>query len=62
MKDELKAHTIILPSYCPVAICLTKEIAQNLATSRGYKDYRLEVTTQQDVKCLLGNISELKNA
>lgn len=32
--DEYKAHVIILPSYVPVAICLTRSIAFELATLR----------------------------
>lgn len=31
--DEYKAHVIILPSYAPVAICLTRSMAFELATS-----------------------------
>ncbi|KGA24926.1 hypothetical protein AO825_08365 [Pectobacterium brasiliense] len=50
MKSEYKPHTIILPSYCPVAICSTKSIAEDMAKARGYKDYRIEKTTISDVK------------
>lgn len=53
MKKDLKCHTIILPSYCPVAICLSRDIAENLAESRGYKDYRIEPTTKRDIACML---------
>lgn len=30
-RDEYKAHVIVLPSYCPVAICLTRSMAFELA-------------------------------
>ena len=42
MKSEYQPHTIILPSYCPVAICSTKIIAEDMAKARGYKNYRIE--------------------
>ena len=29
--DEYKAHVIVLPSYAPVAICLTRKIAFDMA-------------------------------
>lgn len=53
MKKELKCHTIILPSYCPVAICITKASAEELAKARGYKNYRVELTTKRDLKCMM---------
>lgn len=53
MNKGLKCHTIILPSYCPVAICITKDAAVDLAEARGYKDYRIELTTKKDIKCML---------
>ncbi|QHJ81725.1 MAG: hypothetical protein [Caudoviricetes sp.] len=48
---ELRPHTIILPSYCPVVICLTRGIAEEVAKSRGYKGHRIEPTTKRDMAC-----------
>lgn len=59
MKDEYLPHTIILPSYCPVAICSSKGIAESLAKSRGYSDFRIEKTTKRDVSCMIGKLKEL---
>lgn len=54
IKREFKAHTIILPSYCPVAICATKKIAEDLARSQGYENYRIVLTTQEHIEWVMG--------
>lgn len=52
-EDVLAPHVIILPSYCPVMICLSKDIAEDVAKRRGYKEYRIRQATKKDVKCIL---------
>lgn len=53
-KEDQKPHVIILPSYCPVAICMTKEIAENMA-ERLYKPstYTVRLATEQDIKYVM---------
>lgn len=54
MREELKAHTIILPSYCPVMICATKAIAEEVAKVRGYNGYVIRRSTARDIQIVTG--------
>lgn len=49
-RDEYKAHVIVLPSYCPVAICLTRSMAFELAVTRygDLKEKRIQVRPATD--------------
>lgn len=53
-KDDLKPHVIILPSYCPVAICMTKEIAETMAKMMYIPGrYTIRLATEEDVKYVM---------
>lgn len=56
-KLEWKAHVVVLPSYCPVAIFLTRSMAIDYA-EKSYGDWqakniKVRVATKKDVECLL---------
>ncbi|UTC25254.1 hypothetical protein P7_064 [Pectobacterium phage vB_PcaM_P7_Pc] len=65
MKQDYLPHVIILPSYCPVAIALTKDIAEDLARKRGYSNYTIRKATKQDFEVFLEDtnlrVKEKKN-
>lgn len=47
MNRELRAHAIVVQG-CLMAICATKKIAQDLATSHGYKGFQIREATRID--------------
>lgn len=53
-KDVLTPHTIVLQSNAPIAICLTKQIAEGYAKAAYLPGtYRIEPTTKWHVKVLM---------
>lgn len=55
-KQEWKAHVVILPSYCPVAIFINRSIAIDYAEKQ-YGDWkargiRVQVATEKDWECI----------
>lgn len=47
MNRELRAHVIVVQG-CLMAICATKKIAHDLATSHGYKGFYIREATRKD--------------
>lgn len=57
--DRYSAHTVILPSYAPVFIGATYELALKLCESSYGKDWknksiRIEKTTREHIKIIAG--------
>ncbi|QXV80793.1 hypothetical protein bas02_0027 [Veterinaerplatzvirus Jeanpiccard] len=57
--DRYSAHTVILPSYAPVFIGVTYEVALRLCESSYGKDWknksiRIEKTTREHIKIIAG--------
>lgn len=53
-KNDLKPHAIVLPSYCPVMVCMTKHIAEDVVKALGYKDARVIRATKKDIAYISG--------
>lgn len=55
-KQEWKAHVVILPSYCPVAIFITRSAALAYAEKQygewRAKGIRVQVATEKDWECI----------
>ena len=49
MKDEYKAHTVIV-CQCVLALGVTKKVAEDLAKAQGYKDYIVIPTTKRHLE------------
>ena len=59
MPDKLKAHTVILPTYSPVAIFLTHDMAVRFCELSYGKKWeqtgaRIEKTTSEHIKIIKG--------
>lgn len=53
-KEKLKPHVIILKNYCPVAICMTREIAETAAKMMYIPGtYMIRLATEEDVKYVM---------
>lgn len=54
-RSDLDPHTIYLLSYCPIMICITREVAENVA-AKLYKagSYRIRRSTEDDIKYVIG--------
>lgn len=55
---DLLPHTIILPGYCPVAICATKKIADDLAAKYGYKDCYIVRTNKEHIALIAEGVTD----
>lgn len=51
--NDLKPHVIVLPSYCPVMVCMTKKIAEDVVKALGYKDAKVVRATRRDVEYII---------
>lgn len=55
-KQEWKAHVVILPSYCPVAIFMARSAALEYAEKKygawKGKGIRVRVATEKDWECI----------
>lgn len=49
--EDLRPHCIYLLSYCPIMICISREVAENVARLL-YKEgtYRIRLATADDIK------------
>lgn len=61
LNDDYAPHAIILPSYTPVAVCLSRDIAEKYA-EKSYPSgkYTIRKATKKDLELLLEDYFTVK--